>query len=148
VSNLDAFLMTIRKCEGTDGPNGPRMMFGGRLFDSFDDHPRIRFPYTDKNGKTYTTSAAGAFQFEIATWDRIARKLGLDSFSLENQEAAAAELIAEQGAMADVKDGRLQDAIDKCSSQWASLPASTVAQPKRTYVFATEAYADAGGTFA
>jgi muramidase (phage lysozyme) len=151
---LEAARVMVRACEGTDSPNGYRMMFGGRLFNSFADHPRVRFPYTDKAGHTYTTSAAGAYQAEIATWDRIERKLnlrqraldlGVELFSPPMQDIFATELFAECGAVADFKEGRLQAAIDKIGTQWASLPSAKVAQPHRTYVFCTTAFLNAGG---
>lgn len=153
MSNADAFLDTIAKCEGTDGPDGYRMLFGRKLFDNgYIDHPRIRVPFTDKAGRDLTTSAAGRYQFEIATWDRLAKKLwptmATRMFTPENQDAAALELIAEQGAMPSVKAGDLQTALDRCASQWASLPASSANQPKRDYQFAQNAFAQAGGMIA
>ncbi len=153
-SNLDAFLMTTRKCEGTDAPDGYQALFGyrpgnGRIFDNgFARHPNIKSSFRQTDGTTNYTTAAGAYQFLFSTWTRLQAKLDLPDFSPASQDAAAAELIAEAGAMSDVKEGRLQDAIDKCAKTWASLPASTYPQPVRSYVFATEAYAEAGGTFA
>jgi len=37
-SNLPAFLMTIRSCEGTAGDDGYKTLFGGKLFDT---HPPL-----------------------------------------------------------------------------------------------------------
>lgn len=157
MSNLDAFRMTVRACEGTDADDGYRALFGYRpgndkLFDSFDDHPRVRTYETHdefiRNGKLDYTTAAGAYQITETTFNRLSKKLGARDFGPPTQDLMAAELIAERGAMADVKEGRLQEAMDKCAPVWASLPASTVGQPVKTYVFATAAYAEAGGTFA
>lgn len=148
MSNLDAFLKMTRACEGTDGPNGYRTLFGGKLFDSFDDHPNVRTPFRQTDGSTNYSTAAGAYQENYPTFLRLSAKLGTTDFSPATQDLHAGELIAERGAMADVKEGRLQEAIDKTSGIWASLPASHYPQPKRTYLFATEAYAEAGGTFA
>ena len=46
----------------------------------FKDHPRIRFP-SKYQGRPSTTSAAGAYQFEKATWDSIKQQLKLPDFS-------------------------------------------------------------------
>ena len=146
--NMNAFLATIRCCEGTNGPDGYRMLFGGDLFDSFADHPRVRVPFTQTDGKPNYSTAAGAYQFLSRTWDRMAAKLGLRDFSPASQDAAAVELIRMQGAVDDVNAGRLQVALDKCAPIWASLPASTYPQPKRTYAFAERAYLNNGGTLA
>jgi lysozyme len=150
--NVRAFLMLIRKCEGTAGPDGYRAMFGypmaGRTFVSFVDHPRQKFPFTQTDGTISYSSAAGAYQFLRRTWDRLRAKLSLLDFSPESQDRAAMELIAEAGAMADVKSGRVQAAMDKCAGTWASLPASRYPQPKRTVQYALAAYAEAGGAVA
>lgn len=154
MDNVAAFLMTIRACEGTAAPDGYAALFGyrpgnGRVFDNgFARHPGISFSFRQTDGTTATTTAAGAYQFLLKTWTALQAKLHLVDFSPASQDAAATELIAECGAMADVKEGRLQDAIDKCSRIWASLPNSTYPQPVRTYLFATEAYLNAGGTVA
>ncbi len=154
LNNVAAFLMMIRACEGTSEPDGYQALFGyrpgnGRIFDNeFARHPNIRSSFRQTDGTTNYTTAAGAYQCLFSTWSRLQAKLGLPDYSPASQDAAATELIAEAGAMGDVKDGRLQDAIDKCSHVWASLPASNYPQPKRTYLFATNAYIEAGGTFA
>ena len=146
--NMNAFLATIRACEGTSGPNGYRTLFGGDLFDSFADHPRTPVPFRQTDGKQNFSTAAGAYQFIARTWDRVAAKLGLRDFGPASQDAAAVELIRQAGALDDVNAGRLRDALDKCAPVWASLPASTYPQPKRTYAFAERAYLNNGGTLA
>src|SRR6185369_714559 len=109
----------IRECEGTAEDDGYQAMFGypapGRIFTDFADHPRRKFPFTQTDGTREFSSAAGAYQFIARTWDRLKAKLDLPDFSPESQDTAAAELIAEAGAMPDVKSGRLRSAIDKCS---------------------------------
>lgn len=147
-ANVRAFLEAIRACEGTTGPDGYRTLFGGGLFSGWGDHPRKRFTFVNTAGQTQITTAAGAYQFIVPTWDRLALKLGLHDFTPDSQDRAAVELIAEAGALPDVKEGRLQAAIDKCSAVWASLPSSTYPQPKRTFAFASNAYELAGGQIA
>jgi lysozyme len=158
--NLAAFLMTIRKAEGTAGPNGYRTMFGGRLFDSFADHPRIAHQFTDQAGRRLWTSAAGAYQFmavspiptggstKVNTWDTLRARLGLPDFSPASQDAAAIELIREAGALPDVRAGRFADAVSKVRRIWASLPGAGYAQPEKTLESLAAAYLSAGGNIA
>ncbi len=152
-ANVAAFLAMIRAAEGTAMPEGYYAMFGyphipGRLLDSLDDHPRQRFPFTDTNGKTDYTTAAGAYQFIAPTWDRIATKLSLSDFGPESQDAAAVELIREKGALDDVRAGRFDDAVRKVSPVWASLPNATYPQRRRSVAFVRSAYENAGGSYA
>lgn len=160
-NNEQAFLRTIRVAEGTAGPNGYRTMFGGGLFSSYADHPRVAHRFTDKAGRTLWTSAAGAYQFmaispipdstkstRMDTWDRLKRKLALYDFSPESQDRAALELIDEAGALYDVRAGRFSAAIDKVRKVWASLPGAGYAQPERSLGELQAAYVNAGGSLA
>lgn len=158
--NQAAFLMAIRHAEGTAGADGYRVMFGGALFDSFSDHPRRAFKFTDQAGRELWTTAAGAYQFMAVsplpgggvtrsdTWDRIKRKLGLRDFSPESQDAAALALIDEAGALADVQMGRFADAVRKVRGIWASLPGAGYDQPERALAWLQARYTEAGGTLA
>jgi lysozyme len=147
--NVSAFLAMIRAAEGTAGPNGYRTLFGGGLFQSFADHPRVRFygEWLQKGKQTYTT-AAGAYQITETTFDRLADKLELEDFSPSTQDAMALELVREKGAFADVGAGRFDEAIEALAPIWASLPASTRPQPRRTVQFVHAAYERAGGVYA
>src|ERR1700744_1459529 len=100
LSNVKAFLEMIRHSEGTATPKGYNTLFGGKLFDSFADHPHIFFAYTNKKGETIKTSAAGAYQITHTTWVALKSKLGLPDFSPHSQDLAACELISEAGALA------------------------------------------------
>lgn len=145
---MNAFLATIRSCEGTNGPDGYRMLFGGKLFDSFEDHPRKRIPFTQTDGKINVSSAAGAYQILARTWDVLRVRLHLTDFSPASQDACAIALIDEKGARPAVEDGNLRLALDLCAPVWASLPASSYPQPKRTYHYAEAAYTNSGGAIA
>ena len=144
----------IAKCEGTDGPDGYRALFGytpsnGKVFDNgFATHPRIKTPFHDTDGNVNFSTAAGRYQEIYITFVRLSKKLGTTDFSPETQDRHALELIEEDGAMPEIQAGFLEDAIDKCAGTWASLPASHYPQPKRTYAFAEEAFTAAGGTVA
>ena len=161
-ANTAALLMTIRKSEGTDGPDGYRVMFGYRYFESFDDHPRQPAQFLDRaSGQRLWTSAAGAYQMmavspipggtsstRVDTWDRIKAKLGLPDFSPASQDAAALELIDENGATNDMQAGRFDSAISKIRRVWASLPGAGYGQPERSIDALRLAFTNAGGTLA
>lgn len=151
-ANVAAFLAMIRKAEGTAGPDGYRTLFGGSLFESFNDHPRVRFyERADefiRNGRKDYTTAAGAYQITETTFNALARRLGVAGFSPEVQDAMAVELIREAGALEDVRAGRLQAALNKVGRIWASLPTATTVQPKRSLGYVQAAYTGAGGALA
>lgn len=134
--NVRAFLMMIRTGEGTAGSNGYRTLFGGQLFDGFEDHPRITV-----TAGGYTSTAAGAYQILSRTWDG----LGLADFTPASQDVAAVMLIKRRGALADVIAGRIEQAVAKCAKEWASLPGSPYGQPTITLSRAAAVYAQWGG---
>lgn len=139
--NVQAFLKVIRQGEGTSDANGYRRIFGGQLFTSYADHPRIT---VKKSG--YTSSAAGAYQFIISSWDETKRTMGLRDFTPATQDLAAVGRIAARGALDDVKAGRFDIAVRKCAREWASLPYSPYGQPTLTIQKATNTYLASGGT--
>lgn len=143
--NERAFLDMIAYAEGTGGPDGYRMMFGGGLFDSFSDHPRIYHQFTDRAGRELVTSAAGRYQFLARTWDKLQRTLDLPDFGPASQDSAALELIRGAGALRDVQAGRIEVAIRKVAPIWASLPGAGYAQPERSMSSLLAAYAAYGG---
>lgn len=147
-ANVEAFLYMIAFAEGTTGVNGYRTMFGYRYFDSYADHPRQYFSFTDGAGRTLKSSAAGRYQIIVKTWDALRAKLGLQDFSPASQDAAAIELVRERGALNDVRAGRLDAAIAKCAPTWASLPGAGYAQPERKLADLQTAFTTAGGAIA
>ena len=128
---VKAFLWMIRWCEGTANKNGYRTLFGGKHFDSFDDHPRHLVAFKLK-GKEYKSSAAGAYQFLQGTWDSLVQMHRYKDFSPENQDSAAIELIKGRKAYDDILKGDIVTAIKKCNREWASLPGSPYGQPVKT----------------
>lgn len=143
-ANLQAFLRMIRYAEGTASANGYRTLFGGRLFEGYEDHPRIAVTATI-GGKPVTSTAAGAYQILSRTWDDIKRAAGVSDFAPASQDRAAAALIRRRGALADVYAGRFSEAVRKCAREWASLPGSPYGQPRKTMDQVTAAYTGAGG---
>lgn len=160
-ANRAAMILAIRKAEGTDGPDGYRIMFGGRHFVSYKDHPRSPARFFDRRSLSWKwSSAAGAGQFMavspipgggstlINTWDRLAKKLKLPDFTPASQDRAMVELFRERGALDDIDAGRFDIACRKLRREWASLPDAGYGQPERTLAFLRTAFVDAGGTLA
>lgn len=146
-ANMQAFLHMIRVGEGTSDADGYRKMFGGDLFDSFDDHPRKLNTRQTKIGPLSST-AAGAYQFRSVTWDEMRKKYGFEDFSPHCQDEAAIGLIDRAGAVSDVIGGRFHEAVKKCRKTWASLPGAGYMQPEKTFAQALESYVAAGGQIA
>ncbi|HTN47190.1 MAG TPA: glycoside hydrolase family 104 protein [Flavipsychrobacter sp.] len=157
-SNIAAFLRVIRSGESSqDDDRAYRMMYGGKLFSSFDDHPRQAFL-----SSWGWTDAAGAYQFMASvpgkvktnTWDRIQAKLGLPDFSPESQDLAAIELLRERGVYDLILQGYIEEAINGSSrntganKEWASLPNNPYGQPAITMAKAISTFKQYGGTVA
>lgn len=145
--NIAAFLLAIRMAEGTAGPNGYRMLFGGGLFDSYADHPR-RAITAKMNGKPITSTAAGAYQALAGTWDDFIRSQGPHDFSPASQDQFAVWAIRRRGALADVRAGRFDVAANKVRQEWASFPGAGYGQPEKSLIALRAAYQAAGGTVA
>lgn len=141
--NVRAMLRVIRTGEGTADADGYRKLYGGRLFNSYADHPRIAVTA----GK-WTSTAAGAYQALASTWDETARIMGLRDFSPANQDMFALGRIAARGALADVIAGRFTTAIPKIAREWASMPGSPYGQPTISLARASSIYAANGGATA
>ncbi len=138
--NVQAMLRVIRAGEGTADINGYRRLFGGKLFDSFADHPRIKV-----SASGYTSTAAGAYQALASSWDETKRIMQLPDFSPISQDLFALGRIAARGALDDVIAGRFDVAIKKIAREWASMPFSPYGQPTISLERARSIYAGAGG---
>lgn len=144
--NVQAFLHAIRLGEGTSDEEGYRRIVGGQLFDAPPwAHPR-EFVYIPRI-KDYS-SAAGAYQFLFRTWFALERQYGFEDFSPENQDLGALALIAEKGALEDVKEGRIEDAVTKCAKVWASLPGAGYNQREEKMETVLAEYERWGGVLA
>lgn len=138
--NVRAFLRVIRTGEGTADDDGYRRLFGGGLFYSYADHPRV---VVRKSG--YASTAAGAYQFLAKSWDETRAKMGLTDFTPRSQDIAALGRIAARGALDDVLAGRFDDAIKRVSWEWASLPGSPYGQPTISLAKARAVFVASGG---
>lgn len=115
--NVIAFLKMVRVGEGTSGPNGYRTLFGGGLFNDYSKHPNKKV-----TAGGYTSTAAGAYQFLYGTWLECQKALSLPDFSINSQDLAAIYLLQKRGALDDIINGNLKQAVQKCAPEWASLP--------------------------
>lgn len=139
--NVRAFLRVIRVAEGTADDDGYRRIFGGQLFASFEDHPRVAVRWSGG-----VTTAAGAYQFLASTWDETAAIMGLRDFSPASQDLAALGRVAARGALDAVRAGQFEEAVKACALEWASLPGSPYGQPTISMDRARALFASAGGT--
>lgn len=130
--NVLRFLDLIAFSEGTStikaSDDGYNVLYGGGLFSGYLDHPRqkLTFPI---NGKPVTSSAAGRYQLLERYWDAYRVSLGLKGgFTPENQDRIAIQQIRERRALDDIRAGRIDLAIQKCSNIWASFPGNNYGQ--------------------
>lgn len=131
-ANVLRFLDLIAFSEGTStvkaSDDGYNVLYGGGVFQGYADHPRrkLTFPI---NGKPVTSTAAGRYQLLERYWDayRVSLRL-VGGFTPENQDRIALQQIRERRALDDIKAGRIQQAIAKCSNIWASFPGNEYGQ--------------------
>lgn len=141
--NVVAFLRAIRLGEGTSDDDGYRRLVGGGEFEGFDKHPGIKVWIKAYN---IWSSAAGAYQFITPTWKGLVAEWGFENFEPSTQDEAAVALILEKNALKDVMGGRIEDAVRKCRTIWASLPGSQYGQRTETMKRFLEEYDKHGGS--
>ncbi|WP_168395112.1 glycoside hydrolase family 24 protein [Acinetobacter indicus] len=129
--NVRKMLDVIAGAEGVK--HGYNTLFGNERTEDLRSHPNIKKEFTQTDGKKNSTTAAGRYQFLKGTWDKVSKKYGLTDFSPKNQDLAAVALILGRGALGDVIKGDFTKAIGKLGGEWASLPSSNYAQPKKSW---------------
>lgn len=151
MSNRQAFLDMIAISE--IGPellaksdNGYNVLFGGKLFTGYADHPRVFTEFTDKRGNKLKSSAAGRYQLLARYFDAYKKLLKLPDFSPASQDAIALQQIKERGALPEIDAGRFDEAVKRCSNIWASLPGAGYEQHENDLDDLRIAYVGAGGT--
>jgi muramidase (phage lysozyme) len=117
------------------------------IFTDYSTHPFAdgRPPKTI-NSEGLKSTASGRYQILEHFYDAYKTMLKLPDFSPDSQDKIATQLIKECGAIQDIEDGLIQDAIFKCRSRWASLPASPYGQRTNKLSDLIDAYENAGGT--
>lgn len=149
--NVIAFLDTISHSEGTfgHGDDGYDVLFGGEVFGSYADHPRIKTYETHdnfvKNGKKDYTTAAGRYQILARYFDVYKKQLGLKDFGKAAQDAIAIQQIKECRALKDIEAGKFSEAIKKCARIWASLPGAGYGQRENSMKDLQKFYVSRGG---
>lgn len=140
-ANTTAFLNTLGWCEGATY----NTLCGGGTFSDYSQFPQ--WAGVTVNGQI--SHAAGKYQFEPATWAALQQQLSLPDFSPASQDAAALQLITNQGAAAAVSAGDTTTAASLLNSQWASLPGSTAGQGGGKTIDQVNSYfTSQGGTLA
>lgn len=129
--NVRKMLDVIAGAEGVK--HGYNTLFGNERTEDLRSHPNIKKEFTQTDGKKNSTTAAGRYQFLKGTWDKVSKKYGLTDFSPKNQDLAAVALILGRGALGDVMKGDFTKAVGKLGGEWASLPSSNYAQPKKSW---------------
>lgn len=129
--NVRKMLDVIANAEGVK--HGYNTIFGNERSDDLKAHPNVKKEFTQTDGKKNSTTAAGRYQFLKGTWDSVSKKYGLTDFSPKNQDLAAVALILGRGALGDVIKGDFTKAVGKLGGEWASLPSSNYAQPKKSW---------------
>lgn len=145
-ANVKAFLLTIRKSEGTDARDGYNYIFGSnphndKRFAGYRQHPNIRVPY----GKTFST-AAGAYQILFGTWIELQNKLRLPDFCPHSQDLACIGLLSQRNCLQRLLDGDFSFALHQAATIWASLPGNTYGQPEHDVPTVQQWYKEAGGS--
>lgn len=131
--NVRTMLDLIAASEGV--AHGYNTGFGNTVLEALEDHPRELKGFAETTGRRNLTSAAGRYQFLAGTWDDVAPRIGASDFMPENQDLAAVYLMQRRGALDAVLEGDFATAISKLGREWASLPSSPYAQPKRSQEF-------------
>lgn len=113
---------------GRESAGKYNVMYGGKTFSDYSDHPHRAVPITSGPNAGQTSSAAGRYQFLGSTWDKYKNKLGLKDFSPANQDAAAYALASDtygpglDDALQSGDPARIAAVGQKLSGVWTSLP--------------------------
>jgi muramidase (phage lysozyme) len=104
------------------------VIYGGKTFDDFSDHPRIDVPIASGPNAGQTSSAAGRYQFLGSTWDKVAGQLGLTDFSPASQDQAAWRLAQDDYAnrkgsdlLTALRAGKLDEIKSALAPTWEGL---------------------------
>lgn len=118
--NLNAFLDMIAYSEGTigKGDDGYNIIFGGSTFHDYSRHPKLSVRV---NNKTKST-AAGRYQMLYKTAISCMKLLKLTDFSPVSQDRMAIQLIKDCKALVLIEEGKVAEAIQRCSRIWVSFP--------------------------
>jgi len=91
------------------------------LMKDYREHPNVYV-------KAHNSTAAGRYQILNRYAVAYQKSLNLPDFGPESQDRIAIQLIRECKALDDVENGRIETALTKCRSRWASLPGAGYGQ--------------------
>ena len=152
VASVAAFLDLIALSEGTSkAPNthndGYDIIVNGidgeHNFSDYSAHPFAagRAPIqVNHNTPPGLSTASGRSQIILPTWRNIAAARGLGTFSPQNQDLAAMELLAQCAALNFIGAGQIARAIGAACETWASFPGNSYAQGGRTLDWLQQQY--------
>ncbi len=153
--NMAAFLDVISVAEGTAGigDDGYNVIVGSTparpdLFSDYSRHPNKLVSFRYQNGASGQSTAAGRYQILHRFATHYTTQLRLPDFGPESQDAIALQLIRECRAVTAIKEGRLDDAIRKCRSRWASFPGAGYGQHEQPMAVLRAAFVVHGGKLA
>lgn len=154
-TNLQAFLGMLSVSEGTSTSKYTKAIgydvivngIGGepKTFTDYSKHPNV---LVTVNNKGLKSTAAGRYQVLYKYWLHYKKQLGLKGFYPEDQDAIAIQLIKECKALDDINAGRIEQAITKCRSRWASLPGAGYGQFEHSMSNLVSTFKRLGGTVA
>lgn len=133
MSQISAFLDMLAWSEGTSNHVATKnkgydvIVYGidgkPETFTDYSDHPFAKGrPGKVFNKKGERSTASGRYQQIVKYWPAYKKQLSLPDFSPASQDKLAIQLIRECKALDDINAGRIEQAIHKCRSRWASLP--------------------------
>lgn len=146
--NLKAFLDMLAWSEGTSrmpgSDNGYNVLVGSTsshplFFDSYATHPNILNHALD-------STAAGRYQIIHPTFVSLCSHFGFTDFAPDTQDRMAIDLITGRSAMPFIESGNFALAVQKCATEWASLPGGTSGQHENQLAQLQQVYLDAGGS--
>lgn len=148
--NLQAFLDTVAVSELGYGlldksDNGYNCLVGSTpqkplFFQDYETHPNIY-------NRQCNSTAAGRYQVLYRFYVAYKTMLNLPDFSPESQDKIAIQLIKECRAIPLIEAGHIKEAIQACSSRWASFPGkgNTYGQHINSIDYLVNAFVNAGG---
>lgn len=149
------FLTLLSISEGTSTSkytkdNGYDVIVNGiggepKTFTEYSKHPNV---LVTVNNKGLKSTAAGRYQVLYKYWLHYKKQLGLKGFYPKDQDAIAIQLIKECKALDDINAGRIEQAITKCRSRWASLPGAGYGQFEHSMSNLVSTFKRLGGTVA
>ncbi len=119
------------------------------IFSDYRDHPFA----TGRAAKVFNrrgekSTASGRYQQLYRYWPHYQKQLSLPDFSPLSQDRLAIQLLSERGALEDIRAGRIERAISRCRSIWASLPGAGYGQREHTLNRLITVWRTAGGGMA